>query len=87
MEETLSNDERLAILGQLAARKPVDEKKETSTSSAKTEDNQSFGSLLEQSLKKQSALKQEDTKVSDDTRQAVIENITARFDILKGWRF
>lgn len=83
-EETLSQEERMAILGQLAARKPVDEKKEATAGNA---NSQSFGSLLEQSLKKQALLKQEDSKMSDETRKEVIEKIKPRFDIMSTWRF
>ena len=86
-EETLSSEERLAILGQLAARKPVDEKKEVTTSNAKPAGEKSFGDLLEESLKKQAIFKQEDDKMSDETRQAAIEKINPRFDIMKSWRF
>jgi len=38
MEDTLSPEERMAILGQLAARKPVDEKKEVIPGNAKPDD-------------------------------------------------
>ena len=84
MEDTLSSEERMAILGQLAARKPVDEKKEAIPGNAKSDD---FGSLLERSLKKQAMLKQEDAKISDETRKEVIEKIKPKMDIIKGWRF
>jgi predicted Fe-S protein YdhL (DUF1289 family) len=86
-EEVLSSEERLAILGQLAARKPVDEKKEVTTGNANEGGAKSFGQLLEESLKKQAIFKQEDDKMSDETRQAVIEKINPRFDIMKSWRF
>jgi hypothetical protein len=86
-EEVLSSEERLAILGQLAARKPVDEKKEVTTSNAKPIGEKSFGDLLEESLKKQAIFKQEDDKMSDETRQAVIEKINPRFDLMKDWKF
>jgi hypothetical protein len=72
-EETLSSDERMAILGQLAAKKPVDEKKEVTTGNAKSAGERSFGELLEASLKKQAILKQEDTEISDETAFRVDE--------------
>jgi hypothetical protein len=90
-EETLSNEERNAILRQVLAppvpKECVTPKKSSNISEAKTDLSQaSFGDLLEQTLDIRSEMDKEDlseAKKIDEARDVAISN--SRFDILKDW--
>ena len=86
-EETLSDSERLAILGQVVAKQKEKEVvTETKKEVIKVDSTTPLASLLEMSLKKQAKFQAEDKKITEEARKEILGQIKPRFDILKGWR-
>ena len=86
-EETLSNEERLAILSKVVAKQKENEVvTETKKEVTKVSSTTPLASLLEMSLKKQAKFQAEDKKITEEARKEILGQIKPRFDILKGWR-
>lgn len=94
-EETMSNEERSAILGQVFKPTPITEKKDINTPKTSSDISEvradlsqpTFGELLDQSLAIRESQAVEDEKeeqTKDITREQAIK--ISRMDLLEGWR-